>query len=329
MTVMVVLAVVAMVGLGLVVVVPPLVRRGDERRATPPIGLRDPVPGGRATTVTTDDGAELHVVEWGEGTPIVLVHGLALDHRTWHHQYADLADRCRLVGVDLRGHGRSTLGDEPFGPHRSAADVATVFEQLDLHGAVLVGHSLGGTVVGQLCADRPDLVRDRIVGLVFVGTFASSIAGEGRFRETFSPLLVRTAARFQTRTEPRGEASTGALAYAMARSPFGPHPQAEQVRFTLDMGAACAPAVMGAATVANLEYDVREALQQVDRPSLVIRGEHDTLATARSAAQLEAALPEVELVVVEGSGHLPMLEAPDEFTDLLVRFAARVTGPTR
>ena len=325
MTLLVVAAVVVVLVVGLVLVIPRLVRRGDVRRSGPPSGLGDPVPGGRETTVTADDGAELHVVAWGAGPPIVLVHGLALDHRSWHHQYGDLADRFRLVGIDLRGHGRSTLGSAPIGPHRFAADLAAVFEELDLRGAVLVGHSLGGTVVGQLCADRPDLVHERVAGLVFVGSFASAIAGEGRFRERFSPTMIRMAARFQTKTEPRGTPSTGALAYAMARSPFGPHPQPEQVRFTLDMGAACSPAVMGAATVGNLDYDVREALAQIDRPALVVRGEHDTLATDRSAAQLEAALGDAEMVVVDGCGHLPMLEDRARFGEVLAGFAERVT----
>ena len=105
-------AVAVVVGLVAVaaVVMPRLVRRGDERRAGPSTGLGDVLPGGRDTTVTTDDGADLHVVEWGEGTPIVFVHGLGLDHRSFHYQYVDLADRHRLIGIDLRGHGRSTFG---------------------------------------------------------------------------------------------------------------------------------------------------------------------------------------------------------------------------
>jgi pimeloyl-ACP methyl ester carboxylesterase len=329
MTVIVVVGLVAVVLMGLLLAVPWLVRRRDERRAGPPIGLAEAIVGVRETVVTTDDGAELHVAEWGRGTPIVLVHGLALDHRTWHNQCVELADRYRLVGVDLRGHGRSTLGREPIGPHRSAADLAAVFEQLDLRDAVLVGHSLGGTVVGQLCADRPDLVHARVAGLVFVGTFASAVAGEGRFRERCSPTLVRAAARFQTRAEPRGEPSSSPMTYLVARSPFGPRPQPEQVRFTLDMGAACAPSVVGAASVANLAYDVRADLRRIQRPALVIRGEHDTLATARSAEQLEAALPDVEVVVIAGSGHLPMLERPEAFTRSLIEFVTRVTEQPR
>lgn len=325
MTVLIIAAVVVALVVVASIVVPRLVLRSDLRRAEPPTGLAQPVPGARTTTVSTDDGAQLHVEEWGSGPPIVFVHGLALDHRTWHHQYLALADRYRLVGIDLRGHGRSTLGADDFGSHRSAADLAAVFEQLDLRGAVLVGHSLGGTVVGQLCADRPDLLGERVAGLGFVDTFASAFAGEGWFRERLSPTLVRFAARFQTRTEPRGTASTSALAYAMARQPFGPHPQPEAVRHTLSMGAACAPAVVGAATVGNLDYDVREELQVVDCPVLVVRGEHDSLATPRSAGQFATALPDAEMVVLDDSGHLPMLELPHRFTELLDGFATRVT----
>ena len=325
MTLLVVVGAMVVVVAALLLVVPRLIVRGDERRASPPTGLADPIPGGRTTTVTTDDGAEVAVAEWGAGPPIVLVHGLSLDHRSWHYQYVDLEDRFRLVGVDLRGHGRSTLGSEPVGPHRFAADLAAVLEQLDLRDAVVVGHSLGGTVLGQLCADRADLVHERVAGLVFVGTFASAIAGEGRFRELFSPTMIRLAARFQTGTEPRRQANSRPLAYAMARSPFGPHPEPEQVRFTLDMGSATAPAVMGGATVANIDYDVRDALAAIDRPSLVVRGAHDSLSTERSVAQLEAALADPEVVTFEGCGHLPMLEGRARFADVLAGFVDRVT----
>ena len=309
---------------------PHLVRRRDERRAEPgEDGLGGPIPGTQTSLIATDDGAELHIVERGSGPPLLLVHGLALDHRTWHHQFLDLTDDFRLIAVDLRGHGRSTTGEDPIGPGRFAADLATVLVQMDLHNTVVVGHSLGGTVIGQLCADHPDLVRDRAAGLVFVDTFASAIAGEGRFREKVSPTLIRVAARMRTRSEPRGNPATSALAYTMARSPFGPHPHPDHVRLTLTMGAAAAPATVSAATVGNIAYDVRGALGAIDLPSLVIRGSRDTLSTERSTAQLSAALAHPEVVVLEGCGHLPMLEDRTRFGAVLHRFAARAPLPSR
>ena len=196
---------------------------------------------------------------------------------------------------------------------------------MDLRRTVIVGHSLGGTVVGQLCADHPDLVRDRAAGLVFVDTFASAIAGEGRFRETISPTLIRTAARMRTRAEPRGAPATSALAYAVARSPFGPNPNPDHVRLTLTMGAAVAPATVSAATAGNLAYDVRHALGAIDLPSLVIRGSRDTLSTRRSTAQLSAALARPEVVVFDGCGHLPMFEDRKRFSEVLGGFARSIS----
>ena len=128
-----------------------------------------------------------------------------------NRQFLDLAGRFRVVGVDLRGHGRSTLGSEPIGPHRLASDLASVLQQRDLRGVVVVGHSLGGTVVGQLCADHPDVVRERVAGLVFVGTFASAVAGEGRFRELVSPTMVRLTAKLRAGSNPKERPSSGAF----------------------------------------------------------------------------------------------------------------------
>jgi len=303
-----------------------IVRRRDRRRAGPGTGLAGPIAALTHPTVRTDDGAELHVVEVGSGTPIVLVHGLSLDHRSWNYQLVDLADRFRLVAIDLRGHGRSTLGSEPIGPHRFATDLAEVLTQLDLGRAVVVGHSLGGTVVGQFCADHPDVVRDRVAGVAFVGTFASAIAGEGRFREVVSPALVRMSSKLRANAKPKDRAPSGAVAYAMARTSFGPDPEAEQVEFMLEVGSATPPAVVSEATVANLAYDVRPQLRDLGVPALIVRGAHDNLSTKRSAAQLQEALPHAELITFEGCGHLPMLEDRQDFARVLGDFAARVAS---
>jgi proline iminopeptidase len=91
------------------------------------------------------------------------------------------------------------------------------------------------------------------------------------------------------------------------------------------MGSATAPAVMGGATLANIDYDVRDALGEIDRPSLVVRGVHDSLSTERSVAQLEAALADPEVVIFDGCGHLPMLEDRARFADVLAGFVDRVT----
>jgi pimeloyl-ACP methyl ester carboxylesterase len=324
MTVLIVIAVLVIVIVGLGWSIPKLVIKRDERSARPPTGLGDAIPDLEELTVATDDGALLHVAMRGQGRPIVLVHGLSLDHRSWHYQLLDLGGRFRVIAPDLRGHGRSTAGSEPIGPHRFAADLAAVLEACDVRGAVLVGHSLGGTVVGQCCADYPETIRERVAGLVFVDTFASAIAGEGRLRELCSPTLIRLAAKVRSGSQPREEAPTRGFTYLAARSSFGPNPQPEQVRHTIAMSSSTAPAVVGAATVANIKYDVRQQLAAVSLPSLVIRGAHDGLSTARSTAQLQTSLPNAQVIAFDDCGHLPMLEDREHFDDVLTAFAEGV-----
>lgn len=299
-----------------------MIQRRDARRATI-TELSDPPLSLTTRTVRTADGTDLHVVERGAGTPLVLVHGLSLTHDLWRYQLIDLADRFRVIAYDLRGHGQSTIGSDGIGPHQSAADLATVLEQLDLHDAVVAGHSIGGTVLGQFCADQSDGLRERVAGIVFVDTFASAIAGEGWLRERFSPVLARLTARSAGRRKLPSSDRISSAAYLAARSPFGRRPIPEQIRFTVRLGRETEPSVVAAATIANLSYDVRAQLAGVDAPVLIVRGSADRLSTARSNAQLAAAFPHATTEILKGIGHLPMLEARSRFNDLLAGFAER------
>ena len=94
-------------------------------------------------TVHTDDGARLHIEDWGSGPPVVFTHGWALGAEMWEYQMTALAaEGRRCIGIDRRGCARSTPGSEGFGHDRLADDLALVLETLDLRGATLVAHSM-------------------------------------------------------------------------------------------------------------------------------------------------------------------------------------------
>ncbi len=119
-------------------------RRADRgpAPAPPADALFDLPPDVTRRTVATPDGGELHVIERGEGRPLVLLHGITLRADVWAPQFHQLAGRYRVIAPDLRGHGRSTAGSDGFGLLRLATDVATLLDALDLHEVVLVGHSM-------------------------------------------------------------------------------------------------------------------------------------------------------------------------------------------
>src|SRR5262245_20639659 len=97
--------------------------------------------------------------EWGRGEPLVLVHGLADDHRAWRRTLAWLAVDRRVIACDLRGHGQTSLGDASGTLAQLGADLVALLDALDLERVDLCGFSLGGTVVLRAAIDHPERVR--------------------------------------------------------------------------------------------------------------------------------------------------------------------------
>src|SRR3954465_14185381 len=125
--------------------------------------------------LTARDRGTIHVVERGSGRPLVLVHGVTLQAEAWAPMLHLLADRFRVVALDVRGHGLSNPGAEGLGRRLAAADLATVLDQLDLRGAIVMGHSMGGMILGELCAGFPEVVGARLGGMVFMSTAVSRL----------------------------------------------------------------------------------------------------------------------------------------------------------
>ena len=114
-------------------------------------------------------GAYLHLAggrvwheDHGQGTPVVMIHGGAVDGRFFEHNVPALAERFRVITVDLWGHGRSPDRDGPFSLDSFAQDVAEVIERVADGRAHVFGHSIGATVALVLALRRPDVV-DRLV----------------------------------------------------------------------------------------------------------------------------------------------------------------------
>jgi non-heme chloroperoxidase len=105
------------------------------------------------STVTTKDGVEIFYKDWGQGQPIVFHHGWPLSADDWDTQMLFfLQHGYRVVGIDRRGHGRSSQGWEGHDLDHYAADAAAVVGHLDLRNAIHIGHSTGGGEVARYVA---------------------------------------------------------------------------------------------------------------------------------------------------------------------------------
>jgi non-heme chloroperoxidase len=103
--------------------------------------------------VETRDGTQIFYKDWGQGTPIVFHHGWPLSADDWDAQMLFFVQRgYRTIGIDRRGHGRSSQVSDGHDMDHYSADAAAVVEHLDLRDAVHIGHSTGGGEVTRYVA---------------------------------------------------------------------------------------------------------------------------------------------------------------------------------
>ena len=285
-------------------------------------------PGTRHHSIETDDGATLHLIELGDPSsrPLVLLHGLTLASRLWHHQLQDLSSRFWVIAPDWRGHGRSSVGHDGIGLERMAADLGVVLDRLDIHDAVVVGHSMGGMILMRFCRDFPGVVRARIGRLVFLSTAATEVTA--RFASVGSRLFRVIARRKPEWIEGMPIAVHGDLGYVMNRFGFGSRPSAVWVEQARDIRDEMSPVNAGKSLVSLLDHDERETLPTIATPTLVMVGTHDRLTPERQARQIADLVPGAEIVIFEGGGHMLMLERRERFAQILGTFAGAHERPT-
>jgi pimeloyl-ACP methyl ester carboxylesterase len=270
--------------------------------------------------IDTHDRGTIYVVEAGEGPPIVLSHGVTLSVRTWFHQLELLPkEGYRAIAYDHRGHGRSVLGDEGHSLENLAEDLKAVLLDLDLHDAILVGHSMGGVAVQSFAIRYPELARERVRGLVLMSTLAKTPLGS---RSTQLKARIEKVFKRVPDTSPLWRNKNFGL--VLARMGFGEHPCPSHVELVRRMLADCPRDTRLDAPQVLVGLDLLDGLPTIDLPVLVIDGTADVLTPPLYAEQLAAAIPRARLELLPGGGHMLMLERSDDIDRLIVEFAREV-----
>ncbi|SMF64613.1 alpha/beta fold hydrolase [Allosphingosinicella indica] len=238
----------------------------------------------------------LFVRDWGEGRPVLFVHGWALASEMWSYVMQPLSDQgFRCIAYDRRGHGRSGDAGNGYDYDTLAGDLAGVMAERDLRDVVLVGHSMAAGELVRILRHRE---ARRIAKLVFVAPAAT-------------PFLLKTA------DNPRGvDAAFFAQARAQMAADFPAWIDANEAPFVLPETSPgmrrWIKAMMEAASLKALiecnkamtTTDFRAELRAIDRPALVIHGTRDASAPLEMTGRPTAALiPGAELKVYEGAPH--------------------------
>ncbi len=298
---------------------------------------------GRTVWVIADDDTKLYTRVYGpqdargaRGSPpvskaaIVFAHGIVENHVIWHYLVRNLRGdgRHRLVAYDARGHGASGPVHGPNGATRFDADtlghdLASVVDQTTAGPVVLVGHSLGGmAALTHLILDRAERVR--IAGAVLINT---TYTNEGLVRGGRATVSVaRAIRRFVDRDPKRADRlrmSMNDLTILVARTIFGRQASPRQVAVAYHMYETT-PAQTLAAATDLLTYDVKDDLAQIDVPVLVVGGSRDLILPVHLSHHIAHVIPDAELVIFEGCGHMAPFERHEELTAHIRKFADRV-----
>lgn len=261
----------------------------------------------------TADGASIAFDDEGEGRPLVLLHGL-MAHAGFFDAQRALADRFRVVRIDLRGHGESRREGEAARIETLAGDVAALSRELGLAGAIGVGWSLGAAVLWHVLAGPESA---RYAGAVVVDMTAR-VRNDESWDLGLSPDLCEARAEAIRANFESFAASAGAAIFAQADG---------EARHPLAGWAAAEFARNDAAAIASLwaslvDQDFRPLLAAIRQPTLVVHGARSHLYGSDTADHLVAALPNASAIRFDRSGHAPHLEQPELFNAALARFAA-------
>ncbi|BDZ47003.1 alpha/beta fold hydrolase [Naasia aerilata] len=228
-----------------------------------------------------------------DATVLLLLPSLGGSYEDWRPAAALLAERWRVFGVDLPGHGASAIAEEPFTIADLAQGVLDVVDELDVDDFGVVGTSLGGAVVQELALADPE-------GLVFTGV----VCAAPRMGDRDS---------WQERAAAVRRRGTGSLVGSLAERWFTPgfataHP--EVVGRVLAGVAATDDESYALCCEALGEWDARERILAISVPVLAVRGENDPTATEEAMRPLLRA-PGVTERVIPRVRHQAAIEAPD------------------
>jgi len=236
---------------------------------------------------------------------VVLVHGAAMDGSVWELQARTLAAAgFDPIAVDLPGHGES--GGEPAATIKGYAGWLLAYLAMLGSPVHLVGHSMGALVVLEAARAEPDLVRS--VTMIGVAD-----------RMPVNPRLLSAVA------DGDPAAFDGMAAWMFAREPAGvPAWSASDALAVLRRSAP--GVVFGDLTACDAYPSAAAAAAGYPGPVLILAGDQDVMTPPDGVAPIVAAAPDATAVVVEGSGHMLMVERPDVVDDALIRFLESVPG---
>ena len=271
----------------------------------------------------TDDGVTLRYTDQGDGPALVLIHGWTCTGAFFKRNVDALADRHRVINLDLRGHGQS---DKPAHGHhlaRYAKDLHGLLGALALPAPAVLGWSMGSSVIWSYL----ELFgAERLGGVILVDQSPRMFyapdwnMGCKTIYDAETLTTVLTALQHDPEAVARG---------LVGMCSYQPVTQDEEDFFAAEI-ANCPPAIRTAIMVDHAHADWRSVLPQAAVPALVVVGRRSAIFPWESCAYVGEQIPNARTVFFEESGHMPFYEEPDRFNQVVSEWVTALRGtPTK
>jgi 3-oxoadipate enol-lactonase len=237
------------------------------------------------------DPVDLYVEEYGQGIPVIFLHGFPFDHTIWQPLVPLLQSEARLILPDLRGFGKSPVTEGVYTMRLLAEDIELLMDRLQIEKAVIVGHSMGGYVT-----------------LAFAQAYPNRLSGLGL-------LATQSAADNAERRQSRYKAAEAVHhkgARVVASSMVNTlTPRQELVQPITDLIMRAHPqGIVGSLKGMAERPDLTGELSNIQVPAVVLAGKSDQLMPLERAETLAQMLPKGWLVEIPNAGHMLMMEDP-------------------
>jgi len=286
-------------------------RAGLIERAYPPIG-----------EIRRLDGREVHIVEAGEGPPLILLHGASSNLRDWTQSILPiLAREFRVIAIDRPGLGYSPGSDHWLNPGDLADFVLNLAEELDAPNPVIVGHSWSGSVVLAALTDQPGRVAG---GVSLAGVASHWVGGIG-----WATHLARVPVIGWLFCHAIVPLLGPALMPAAIAKIFRPNPVPDGYAERIGAALALRPRAFWSnardLVMLNAYLQTQSTrYPQIRRPLLVLHGQDDAVVPFWNHGQrLTALLPDAEVETLPGIGHAPHHVEPEAIAQRIAGFARR------
>lgn len=266
------------------------------------------------------DGTPANVIELGDGPPLLFVHGLSGCWQNWLENMPSFARTHRVIAVDLPGFGASPMPRGDVSIPGYARFLEGVCDALSIDAAAVVGNSMGGFIASELAISSPQ----RVERLMLVS--AAGISAEHLQRDRImagarivAGIGTRAAARHE-RFARRPGLRKLALSFVVRHADRLSAPMAHEL-----MSGSGKPAFLPAME-AIMAHPISRRLPQIACPTFVVWGRNDRVIPARDAKRFGELIPDVRVVVMPDTGHVPMIERPARFNALLEAFLEEAPG---